>query len=106
MKQFSAGSVIDTLFEVFDKNSSKKSSAQILSKWLSHFQLKSKSNFENKKVEYSSNLAVIINLLQRGQPTKLNFYALDQLIAQSGIFKFNPKDESSYSLILKKIKMR
>ena len=99
MKQFLAGSIIDNLFEVFDKNTSKKSSAKKLSKWLSHFQLNSKSNFEYNKVEYSSNIAVIINILQRGLPTKLNHYALEQLIAQSGVFKFNPKDESSYSLI-------
>lgn len=98
MKQFLAGSVIDNLFEVFEKNTSKKSAAQKLSEWLSHFHLKSKSNFESKKVEYHSNAAVVINLLQRGLPTKLNYYALEQLIARSDIFKFNQKDESSYSL--------
>lgn len=98
MKQFLAGSVIDNLFEVFDKNTSKKTAAQKLAKWLSHFHLKSKTNFENKQIEYSPNVAVILNLLQRGLPTKLNFYALESIINKSDVFKWDSKDESSFSL--------
>lgn len=104
MKQFLAGSVIDNLFDVFEKNTSKKNAAQKLSKWLSHFQLKSKSNFENKKIEYSSSIAVILNLLQRGLPTKLNFHALEGLLEKSDVFKLNSKDESSFSLTIERNK--
>lgn len=100
MKQLIAGSVIDNLFDAFDKNSSKKAAAHKLSKWLSHFHFKSKSNFEIKEIEYNSNIAVILNLLQRGLPTKLNFYALECLINKSNVFKWNTKDHSSFELTI------
>lgn len=98
MKQLIAGSVIDNLFDVFDKNTSKKTAAHKLSKWLSHFHFKSKSNFENKEIEYTSSIAVILNLLQRGLPTKLNFHALESLINKSDVFNWNTKDDSSFAL--------
>lgn len=98
MKQLIAGSVIDNLFDVFEKNTSKRNAAKNLGKWLSHFHFKSKSNFENKEIEYSSSLAVILNLLQRGLPTKLNFHALDSLIDKSDVFNWNSEDESSFAL--------
>jgi ATP-dependent DNA helicase RecQ len=100
MKQLIAGSVIDNLFDVFEKNTSKRTVAYKLSKWLSHFQYKSKSNFENKEVEYDSSIAVILNLLQRGLPTKLNFHALEILIKKTDVFKWNNKDDSSFALII------
>jgi ATP-dependent DNA helicase RecQ len=100
MKQLIAGSIIDNLFDVFEKNTSKRNAAQKLSKWLSHFHFMSKSNFENKEIEYSSSIAVILNLLQRGLPTKLNFYALESLINKSEIFNWNAKDESSFAITI------
>ena len=101
MKQLIAGSVVDNLFEVFNKNTFKRTAAQKLAKWLSHFHFKSKSNFEsNEEIEYSSLLAVILNILQRGLPTKLNFYALESLINKSENFNWNAKDETSFELII------
>jgi ATP-dependent DNA helicase RecQ len=106
MKQLIAGSIVDNLFDVFEKNSSKKAAAQELTYWLSHFNFKSKSNFESKEnLEYSSNLAVILNLLQRGLPTKLNFYALESLIDKSEIFKWDTKDDSSLVLTIENNKV-
>jgi len=102
MKQFISGSVIDNLFEVFEKGSTREIHAQKLSKWLSYFELKSKSGFENNKIEQNSNLAVIINLLQRGLPTRLNFFALQSLIDSSDVFNWNSDDDSSFVLKLKK----
>ncbi len=98
MKQFIAGSVIDNLFDLLGSTTTERASAQKLAKWLSHFQLKSKSKFENNDFEYKSNFSVIINLLQRGYPTKLNFHAFESLVERSNIFKFNTKDENAYSL--------
>jgi ATP-dependent DNA helicase RecQ len=100
MKQFIAGSIIDNLFDLFDNSISRKTSAKKLSKWLSHFNLKSKTNFENKKIVYDSNIAVILNLLQRGLPTKLNFHALESLINKSNVFKWDIKDETTFSLAI------
>ena len=102
MKQFIAGSVIDNFFDLFQHDTSKKIAARKLSKWLSHFQLNSKSNFENKKIDYTSSIAVVLNLLQRGMPTKLNFHALECLINKSDVFSWNTKDESSFSLTIEK----
>lgn len=100
MKQLIAGSVIDNLFDVFENNTSKRTAAQILAKWLSHFHFKSKSNFENKEIEYNSSIAVILNLLQRGLPTKLNFHALESLIDKSDVFKWDTKNDTSFALTI------
>lgn len=100
MKQLIAGSVIDNIFDVFEKNTYKRTAAQKLSKWLSHFYFKSNSNFENNEIKYSSSLAVILNLLQKGLPTRLNLHALESLINKSDVFKWNNKDDSSFSLTI------
>ncbi|QXP63244.1 DEAD/DEAH box helicase [Polaribacter sp. HaHaR_3_91] len=98
MKQFIAGNIIDNFFDVFENGSSKKNSAKNLAKWLSYFQLKSKSGFEENKVEHSSTIAVILNILQKGLPTKLNKYALDKIIENSTLFNFNNENESSIAI--------
>jgi ATP-dependent DNA helicase RecQ len=100
MKQLLAGSVIDNLFDVFEKNTLKRNSAQKLTHWLSHFNFTSKTNFEINEIEYESKVAVIVNLLERGLPTKLNFHALESLINKSDVFNWNINDESSYSLLI------
>lgn len=100
MKQLIAGSIIDNLFDVFEKNTSKRSAAQKLTYWLSHFHFKSKSNFENNEIEYNSSIAVILNLLQRGLPTKLNFHALESLIDKSDVFKWDTKNDTSFALTI------
>jgi hypothetical protein len=94
MSQFVGGSILDNLLDNFEKNSLQKEAALNLTKWLSHFHLNSKSNFENKQVEYCSSIAVILNLLQRGLPTKLNFLVLESLVEKSEVFEWNTKDES------------
>ena len=104
MKQLIAGSISDNIFDLFQNDSTKKDSVLKLCKWLSHFNFSSKSNFENKEVHYSPNLAVILNLLQRGLPTKLNFFALNSLIATSDVFNWDANDENTFSLTIDKNK--
>lgn len=104
MSQFIAGNILDNLYEVFE-DLENKNAAHKLSNWLSHFQFTSKSNFEKKKTNYDSNFAVAINLLQRGLPTKLNYFALNFLVSKSDILSFNENDESAISLkFIKKTK--
>ena len=86
MKQFLAGNIIDNLFDVFEKKSTQKKAFKELAKWISHFQINSKSGFEVNKIPYTSAIAVLINLLQRGLPTKLNKYALDNIVNKSFTF--------------------
>ena len=94
MSQFVGGSILDNLLDNFEKNSLKKEWALNLTKWLSHFNFSCKSNFENKQIEFSPRIAVILNLLQRGLPTKLNFLVLESLVEKSEVFEWNTKDES------------
>ena len=98
MKQFLAGNIIDNLFDVFEKKSSQKNAFKELAKWISHFQISSKSGFEVNKIEYTSSIAVLINLLQRGLPTKLNKHALDNIVNKSTFLSYDDENESSIVL--------
>lgn len=98
MKQFQAGYLLDNLLDVFDEKSIQKENFKCLTKWSSHFQLTSKSNFEENTIEYSSSIAVLINLIQRGLPTKLNKYAIDFLVNKSSFLSFDDKSETSIVL--------
>lgn len=98
MKQYHSGYLIDKIIDVFEKKSSKKNSLIELSLWLSHFQIKSKTNFENDSIEYNPTIAVIINLLQRGLPTKLNKYSLDRIVEASSLLSYDTDDENSIVL--------
>lgn len=100
MKQYIAGNIIDNILDVFEKNSSRKNAAKKLASWLSYFQLNSKSGFENSEVEYHPNIAVILNLLQRGLPTKLNKYAFEKIVNKSTFLEFDKEKESSIILKL------
>lgn len=98
MKQYIAGNIIDNFFDNFEKKSSRKSAAEKLANWLSYFQLNSKSGFEKVEVEYHPTIAVILNLLQRGLPTKLNKYAIDKIVNKSTFLDFDEENESSIIL--------
>ena len=98
MKQFIAGSIIDNLFDAFENKSPQKLAFKELAKWASYFQVTSKSGFENMPVKYPSNLAVLINLLQRGLPTKLNIYALNEIVKCSSVIQFADDNDSTINL--------
>lgn len=100
MKQYLAGNIIDNILDVFEKKSSSKNAAKKLASWLSYFQLNSKSGFENIEVEYHPTIAVILNLLQRGLPTKLNKYAFEKIVNKSTFLDFDEEEESSIILKL------
>ena len=80
MKQFQAGYILDNLTDVFENKSSRHQAFKELAKWCSHFIVDSKSKFEENKIDYDPNFAVLINLIQRGLPTKLNTFAIDFLV--------------------------
>ncbi len=95
MKQYQSGYLLDRFNDLFEKKTLRASSFKELTKWCSFFQLKSKSGFEQGEVEYPATIAVLINLIQRGLPTKLNKYALDRLIEKCSILSFNESNERS-----------
>lgn len=95
MKQFQAGYIVDGLHDVFEKRSSKQVAFKELTNWCSYFSFESRSKFENTEIKYPSRIAVLINLLQRGTPTKLNKYALDFIIDRSGFLKYDTENDSS-----------
>src|SRR5687767_13364102 len=94
MKQFQAGYIVDALPDIFEKNSFRQNAFKELSKWCSYFTFKSKSKFEESEIQYPSNVSVLINLLQRGTPTRLNKFALDFIIERSGFLKYDDQNES------------
>jgi len=100
MKQYLAGNIIDNILDVFEKKSSRKNAAKKLASWLSYFQLNSKSGFENTEIEYHPTIAVILNLLQRGLPTKLNKYTFEKIVNKSTFLDFKEEEESSIILKL------
>jgi superfamily II DNA helicase RecQ len=99
MKQYQAGYIVENLIAVFGNRSSKKKAFKELAKWASHFQIKSKNGFETKKVNYNASIAILINLIQRGLPTNLNKYAIDQIVEKSTLLSWD--EEYNKSLILK-----
>lgn len=95
MKQFQAGFILDNLTDVFENKSSRQQAFKELAKWCSHFIVDSKSKFEENKIDYDPNFAVLINLIQRGLPTKLNKFAIDFLVSKSSFLSFDDENESS-----------
>jgi hypothetical protein len=53
MKQYQSGYIVDDLFDIFEKKSSKQGAFKELTRWVSHFQVNSKSKFEEKKSSLS-----------------------------------------------------
>jgi ATP-dependent DNA helicase RecQ len=98
MKQYLAGNIIDNILDVFEKKSSRKNAAIKLASWLSYFQLNSKSGFENTEVEYHPTIAVILNLLQRGLPTKLNKYAFEKIVNKSTFLDYDKEKDGEIAL--------
>jgi hypothetical protein len=98
MKQYLSSNMIDNFFDVFEKKSSRNNAAKKLANWLSYFQLNSRAGFENAKVEYNPTTAVIVNLLQRSLPSKLNKYAIEKIVSKSSFLVFDDKNESSIVL--------
>lgn len=95
MRQFQAGYIVDGLQDVFENKSSKQVAFKELSKWCSYFAFESRSKFEDTEIAYQSKVAILINLLQRGTPTKLNKYALDFIIEKSSFLKYDTENDSS-----------
>ncbi|MBE0662573.1 MAG: ATP-dependent DNA helicase RecQ [Bacteroidales bacterium] len=85
MKQRIAGYIFDNLFPLFEPKSSESRAFGKLANWLSHFQINSKTHFEQTPPQYSPGLAVLVNLIQRGQPTRLNLYALQEMVKRSSL---------------------
>jgi len=98
MKQFQAGFIIDGLMDVFEKKSLKHNAFKELSKWCSFFTLTSRSKFEDSEIDYQTNIAVLVNLIQRGAPTRLNKFALDFIVQRSGFLSYDSSNESSILL--------
>lgn len=98
MKQFQAGYILDDLSDVFEKKSFKNIAFKELSKWCSFYTMSSISKFEEREINYQSDVSVLVNLIQRGAPTRLNKFALDFLVQRSGFLSYNSRNESSILL--------
>lgn len=72
MKQLQAGYVLDKITEVFEQESFESISLKKLLQSCNYFNIASRSNFEENEVSYSPVLAILINIIQRGKPTRVN----------------------------------
>ncbi len=98
MAQLIAGYVLDGLRDLFD--SDEKIKIDRLSQWLSFFHIQSSRDFETQNQKnYSSAIAVLINMLQRGIPTKLNFYALEKIVSASTFLSFSNNDNKTIDVV-------
>jgi len=89
MKQYVGGNIIDNFYQVFESDKEKLTASKKLTHLLSYFNLKSKSRFEEGNIEYTPLQSVLINLLQRGEPTILNSHALSFLASKSDVISFD-----------------
>lgn len=103
MKQLQAGYIVDGLTEVFEKKTPKHIAFKELSIWCSFFTFTSRSKFEENEIDYQSNIAVLINLIQRGAPTRLNKFSLDYIVERSGFLNYDDNNESSIVLQYSKL---
>lgn len=95
MKQYQAGCIADNLLESFPRNTEERSNALALCFWLSHFDAKTSSDWCRNPVHNNPVYSVLINLLQRGLPTRLNKTALEYLVENSPLLDW---DNNEYSI--------
>lgn len=91
MKQLKAGYLLDEIKSLFDYESEDLHKIESLSNWLSYSDIK--STLPEQKTSNSA-FNVLKNLIERGLPTRLNFFAYNKLISQSSIFNLDHNDVS------------
>lgn len=91
MKQLKAGYLLDEIKSLFDYESEDLYKIESLSNWLSYSDIK--STLPEQKT-YNSVFNVLKNLIERGLPTRLNFFAYNELIRKSSIFTLDNNDVS------------
>ncbi len=91
MKQLKAGYFLDEIKSLFDYESEDLYKIESLSNWLSFSDIK--STLPEQKTSNSA-FNVLRNLIERGLPTRLNFYAYNELIRRSSIFTLDNNDVS------------
>lgn len=91
IKQLQAGYFFDEIRSLYDYESEDLIKIEALSNWLSYSNIK--STLTEQKTSNSA-FNVLKNLIERGLPTRLNFYAYNKLISQSSIFNLNHNDVS------------
>ena len=98
MKQYISGYIIDNFFDLFEPGSKIFDDVNSLTRRLTHFQVTTKNGMENTRPKYPSNIAVLINILQRGMPTKLNIFALRYLVENSSLLEFDKSNPDAINI--------
>lgn len=86
-----AGYLLDEIKSLFDYESEDLNKIEALSNWLSYSDIM--STLPEQKTTNSA-FNVLKNLIERGLPTRLNFYAYNELISRSSIFTLDNNDVS------------
>jgi len=94
MIQYQSGYVIDPLFSLFGHGTEGKHNVTKLCSWLSHFDVETSSNWVVPNGQYNSVESVLINIMQRGLPTRMNIGAINQLVSISPFLEFDDNDST------------
>ena len=103
MTQFIAGSILDEIDLIFEKNSQKSENFKSLLNWCSYFNIIGIKEYENDSDDQNPLISVLINAIQRGLPTNLNKYALDFIIEKSSLIEFDSTNQTAVKLNYSKI---
>ncbi|MBN2280290.1 MAG: ATP-dependent DNA helicase RecQ [Candidatus Marinimicrobia bacterium] len=100
MKQYIAGYIIDNLPGLFEPGSKRLNDVNSLLQRLTHFQVATKSGMEKEEREYPSMIAILINILQRGMPTKMNMFALRNIVDHASLLEFDESNPDEINIRL------
>ena len=92
MKQKISGYLFDNLESLYNPRSEEGKAVKILSKWLSHFQVSSKTKLEKGSSNFNPFFSVLLNYIQRGEPTRLNQYALSEIVSNSSLLEIDQEN--------------
>lgn len=87
--QYQAGYILENLLESFPRDSIAKKNAKDLCYLLSHFDVETKSEWSSSASFPNPAIATLINLIQRGLPTKLNIKALESIVELSPLLEWS-----------------
>lgn len=94
MKQFQAGFILDNLLDPFPRESKERKIAIELCRWLSHFNVNTSREWIIDPSQNKPIYSVLINLLQRGLPTRLNQSSLEHIVNQTPLVDWRNDDYS------------
>jgi ATP-dependent DNA helicase RecQ len=90
--QYQSGYILDSILDLFRHGTDEKNNVTNLCLWLSHFDVETSTNWVVQHGQYSSVESVLINILQRGFPTRLNIGSINRIVSISPYLEYDNTD--------------